>query len=67
MSEEDTGSTAEQDIPACLLLQKTQKFGFDLDVIRDFPACVALSRGPEGLQMTSQGRTELIRFVFSGT
>ena len=67
MSEEDTGSTAEQDIPACLSLQKTQKLAFALELIGDFPACVDLSRGAEGLLRGSQGRTEFIRLVFSGT
>ena len=64
-SKEDTGSTAEQNIPECLFLQKTQKLRFALKTIEDFPARVHFSREDDGLQIGTQGRTELIRLVFS--
>ena len=58
-------STAKQDIPACLFLQKTQKLGKALKTIKDCPACVHFSREEDGLQVGSQARTDFICLVFS--
>ena len=49
-----TGSTAVQDMEACLSPQCVQKLGWALLTTRGLPRCVDLSKGVEGLQIGSQ-------------
>ena len=61
----DTGSKAGQEMEACLTPQNMQWLGWDLETMRDFPACVDLSSGAEGRQIGSHCLTLLSRFCLS--